>query len=138
MPFSSVDTIIYFNDNKILLTKRTIQPYSGYWHLPGSIILKKEKMVDVVKRSAREELGIQLSNIEFLGNYELFTKVRHYITHAYCAKYRMGTIKLDSHSNKFVIADIYALPKPIIPIQKRIIKDFTRKKNLLGKRNIII
>lgn len=95
-------------------------------------------MVDVVKRSAREELGIQLSNIEFLGNYELFTKVRHYITHAYCAKYRMGTIKLDSHSNKFVIADIYALPKPIIPIQKRIIKDFTRKKNLLGKRNIII
>lgn len=128
MPFSSVDTIIYFNDNKILLTKRTIQPYSGYWHLPGSIILKREKMVDVVRRSAKEELGVQLDNIEFVGNYELFTKLRHYITHAYCARYRSGNIKLDSHSSEFVIVDLDSLPEPIIPIQKRMIKDFVKKK----------
>jgi len=39
MPFPSVDIVI-LKDQKIILTKRTIPPYRGYWNLPGSVILK--------------------------------------------------------------------------------------------------
>lgn len=128
MPFSSVDIIVLFENNKILLTKRSIRPYKGYWHLPGSIILKRETMIEAAKRSAREELGIKLDNIEFVGNYELFTKTRHYITHAYSARYQSGKIELDSSSSEYVIAEIDNLPKPIIPIQKQMIRDFIKFK----------
>ena len=82
MPFPSVDIII-LKDQKIILTKRTIPPYRGYWNLPGSVILKNEKMVDTVKRSSKEELGIEVVNPTFIGNYETFTKFRHYITHLF-------------------------------------------------------
>ena len=62
IPFSSVDIII-FKDHKIILTRRDIPPYRGYWHLPGSVILKNEKMADTVKRNSREELGIEVVNL---------------------------------------------------------------------------
>ena len=42
-PFSCVD-IVLFQKNSFLLTKRTNPPYKDYWHLPGSIIRRNEKM----------------------------------------------------------------------------------------------
>lgn len=123
MPFSSVDIIIKYKNEGIILTKRAIRPYRGWWHLPGSVILKNEKMVDTVKRSACEELRIQLVNIQFLGNYELFTKRRHYITHTFVARYKSGEIKLDEQSSDISIVSPRQMPKNIIPIQKLMIQD---------------
>ena len=40
--FSCVDLLI-FDEKSILLTKRTIKPFKGYWHLPGTIIRRDEK-----------------------------------------------------------------------------------------------
>ncbi len=39
IPFPSVDVFI-LKDDKVILTKRSIPPYRGYWHLPGRIIKK--------------------------------------------------------------------------------------------------
>ncbi|MEM2160016.1 MAG: hypothetical protein QXN55_03575 [Candidatus Nitrosotenuis sp.] len=38
--FSCVDLII-LDGKSVLLTKRTRNPYKGYWHLPGSIVHKE-------------------------------------------------------------------------------------------------
>ena len=54
--FSCVDLLI-LDEKSILLTKRTIKPFKGYWHLPGTIIRRDEKRDNAVKRAAREELG---------------------------------------------------------------------------------
>jgi 8-oxo-dGTP pyrophosphatase MutT (NUDIX family) len=100
MPFSSVDIII-LKDQKIILTKRSIPPYRGYWNLPGSVILKNEKMVATVKRSSKEELGIEVVNPTFIGNYETFTKFPLYYT-SVCNKVqiwknKIGFPKLSRH-----------------------------------------
>jgi len=78
-PLSSVDIIVE-KDHKLLLTKRAIAPYRGYWHLPGSIILKNEPVLHALRRSVREELGISVSTPVFLGIYELLIgkKTLHY------------------------------------------------------------
>lgn len=123
VPFSSVDIIINYKNEGIILTKRAIRPYRGWWHLPGSVILKNERMVDAVKRSAREELGLELINIQFLGNYELFTKRRHYITHAFAAQYESGEIKLDKQSSDISILGPRQIPRNTIPIQKLMVQD---------------
>jgi ADP-ribose pyrophosphatase YjhB (NUDIX family) len=122
MPFSSVDIII-LKDQKIILTKRTIPPYRGYWNLPGSVILKNEKMVAAVKRSSKEELGIEVVNPTFIGNYETFTKFRHYITHLFATKHKSGKIKLDFQSSHIMLVDPYHIPNHTVPIQKLMIKD---------------
>jgi 8-oxo-dGTP diphosphatase len=128
MPFSSVDIII-FKDQKIILTKRTIPPYYGYWNLPGSVILKNEKMIAAVKRSSKEELGIEVVNPTFIGNYETFTKIRHYITHLFTTKYKSGKIKLDFQSSRVILVDPNHIPTHTVPIQKLMIKD-AMKNNL--------
>jgi 8-oxo-dGTP diphosphatase len=122
MPFSSVDILI-LKDQKIILTKRAISPYRGYWHLPGSVILKNERMADTVTRSSREELGIEVGNPIFIGNYETFTKYRHYITHLFIAKYYSGKIKLDFQSSAVITVHPSNIPNHTIPIQKLMIKD---------------
>lgn len=127
MPFSSVDMIIRYGDQGIILTKRSIRPYNGWWHLPGSVILKNEKMADTIKRSAKEELGIEVADPMFIGNYELFTKSRHYITHTFAVEYKAGKIKLDSQSSDIMIIDPRNIPNHTIPIQKLMINDALRK-----------
>src|SRR6266568_3106884 len=127
MPFPSVDIVI-LKDHKIILTKLTISPYCHYWNLPGSVILKNEKMVDTVKRSSKEELGIEVLNPTFIGNYETFTKFRHYITHLFATKYKSGKIKLDFQSSRFVLADPRRIPNHTVPIQKLMIKDVLENK----------
>jgi 8-oxo-dGTP diphosphatase len=122
MPFSSVDIII-LKDQKIILTKRTIPPYRGYWNLPGSVILKNEKMVAAVKRSSKEELGIQVVNPTFIGNYETFAKFRHYITHLFVTKHKSGKIKLDFQSSRFILVDPNRIPNHTVPVQKFMIQD---------------
>jgi ADP-ribose pyrophosphatase YjhB (NUDIX family) len=128
MPFPSVDIVI-LKDQKIILTKRTIPPYRGYWNLPGSVILKNEKMVDTVKRSSKEELGIEVVKPTFIGNYETFTKFRHYITHLFATKHKSGKIKLDFQSSRVILVDPNRIPNHTVPIQKLMIKD-AMKNNL--------
>ena len=127
MPFPSVDIVI-LKDQKIILTKRTIPPYRGYWNLPGSVILKNEKMVDTVKRSSKEELGIEVVKPTFIGNYETFTKFRHYITHLFAAKHKSGKIKLDFQSSRVILVDPNRIPNHTVPIQKLMIKDALKNK----------
>jgi ADP-ribose pyrophosphatase YjhB (NUDIX family) len=122
MPFSSVDIVI-LKDQNIILTKRTIPPYRGYWNLPGSVILKNERMIDAVKRSCREELGIEVINPTFIGNYETFTKYRHYITHLFATKYKSGRIKLDFQSSHIALVDPNHIPDHTVPIQKSMVED---------------
>ena len=55
--FSCVD-ILLIKDGSVLLTKRTINPHKGSWHLPGSIIRKNETMKQTVRRTAKKELNI--------------------------------------------------------------------------------
>jgi len=131
MPFSSVDIII-LKDQKIILTKRSIPPYRGYWNLPGSVILKNEKMVATVKRSSKEELGIEVVNPTFIGNYETFTKFRHYITHLFATKYKSGKIKLDFQSSRSILIDPNRIPNHTVPIQKSMIKN-AFKNNLIDR-----
>lgn len=58
------------NSRVVLLTKRKKPPFAGYWHLPGSWVMKHEPLADCIKRVAREELGAEVENIELAGNFD--------------------------------------------------------------------
>ena len=44
--------------NKILLTKRNIEPFKGYWCLPGGHIDFGEDVITAVKREVKEETNL--------------------------------------------------------------------------------
>lgn len=59
VPRLTVELVIKDGD-KILLTKRSIEPCRGLWHLPGGTVYFGESLLDAVKRIAKKELSIDV------------------------------------------------------------------------------
>ncbi len=121
--FSCVDLVI-FDGKSVLLTKRTRDPYKGYWHLPGSMIHKTEKMTDTVKRSAKEELGLDVKIEKFIGVYESLDRFRHDVSNGFVVSIKGGQLKTDHQSSD--IGFFARLPSRIIPHHRMLIKDAMR------------
>ena len=117
--FSCVDLLIFHGDS-VLLTRRTRNPYKGYWHLPGSMVHKDETLHDAVRRSAKEEMHLDIKIKEFVGVYESLNKFRHDVSHGFVVSAR-GKIKTDFQSDGYGFFKI--LPKKTLPHHKKMIRD---------------
>ncbi len=108
----------------IILTKRAIIPWKGYWHLPGSTVLLNEKLEDTAKRVAREELGLEVSVEKMLGITESITKSRDYPNHGISVIFLVnpdkGNVKLDGQASELKL--FTNLPKKIIPSHRNFLK----------------
>lgn len=125
-PFSCID-IVLIENNKVLLTKRGIEPDKGKWHLPGSIIRKGESISKTVSKVGMNELGITLNSQKHVGVYEDIRQKRHTIIHCFIVKRAHGKIKLDKNATEF--AYFSRIPKKIPAYQIQEIRDARRIQN---------
>ena len=56
-------------DGRVLLAKRGIEPRLGYWDIPGGFLEEGEKALDGLRRELREETGLEVEPVEWLGAY---------------------------------------------------------------------
>jgi NAD+ diphosphatase len=68
-PNPAVIVIIINSDNKIYLCKRAYEPKKGKLSLPGGFIDFKESAEEAAKREIKEELGIDINNLQYLCSY---------------------------------------------------------------------
>ena len=55
-----------FNDNKLLMTKRSLnKSHPGEWEVPGGCSKSGETSIDTVIRELKEEIGISINNDDF-------------------------------------------------------------------------
>lgn len=59
--------IITLSKAGIYLTKRSIEPCKGQWHLPGGTVAFGESLFDAVNRIAKRELGIEVNKADHVG-----------------------------------------------------------------------
>ena len=52
---------VHVKDGKILLLKRNVEPFKGYWHLVGGHVETNESLIEAVKREFKEETGIEVT-----------------------------------------------------------------------------
>lgn len=56
--------VIFFNEaGKVLVVKPS---YKDYWSVPGGVIEKNESPRDAALREVREEIGLELENMQFV------------------------------------------------------------------------
>jgi ADP-ribose pyrophosphatase YjhB (NUDIX family) len=58
---------LFERDGKVLLARRKVQPRRGFWDIPGGFLEEGEDAIAGLKRELREETGIEVEPIEFVG-----------------------------------------------------------------------
>lgn len=69
VPRLCVDLIIR-DGERILFSLRDIDPGKGSWHFPGGTVLMGESLSDAVRRIAKEETGLVVTDPVLLGTME--------------------------------------------------------------------
>jgi len=123
VPLLTVDGIVFL-DGKVLLVKRSIKPYRGYWCLPGGHVRFGETVEEAVTREAKEETGLDVEIERMVGIYSEFKRDPrgHSITIAYILKPIGGEIKHDE-SEASDIRYFRKLPKKMGFDHRKIITD---------------
>jgi len=68
-PNPAVAVIFINNKNQIYLGRRSREPKKGFWDLPGGFIDFKESAEEAARREIKEELGIELVDINYFCSY---------------------------------------------------------------------
>jgi|ERR1700733_10086537 ADP-ribose pyrophosphatase YjhB (NUDIX family) len=70
VPRLCVEVVIATPERGVLLMERDIPPNVGAWHIPGGTVLFGERLVEALKRVARDELALEVSVGQLIGYIE--------------------------------------------------------------------
>lgn len=107
----------------LLLTFRDIKPMKGYWHFPGSTILLGESVEEAVRRTAKEEVGLEISIVKLLGILDCYQKDNpffHTVSLVHKVEIIKGKVKLNYQAKKFGF--FKKLPNKILPVHMAFLK----------------
>lgn len=121
-PAPTVSAIILKN-NKILITKRAIEPLKGRWDLPGGFLELNETLEKGLKREIREELGVEIKIGDFIGSFvDRYAGMEWIINLYYFAKISKGKLKPDDDVAEIKWFEINKIPKLAFKHQAEVIR----------------
>lgn len=124
-PLLAVDGLLV-KEGKILLVKRAIEPFKGYWTLPGGRIEYGEEAESSLRREMKEELGIEARIKKLVGVYSDPKRDprAHTISIAYLIESKSNKpIKLNFEAKEYKFFSLNNLPKKIGFDHRKIIFD---------------
>ena len=92
---------VYIKDGKILLFKRAVEPFKGYWHVAGGQVEENESLKYAVKREYKEETGLDVTVGDIIDCRFEVTFDRIKIIVAFKIVSAEGTIRLNSENEKY-------------------------------------
>jgi len=133
-PILAVDGII-LKDDKVLLTKREIYPFQGYWVLPGGHVEYGEKVEEAIKREMKEELGVSVKIKKLVGVYSEPKRDPRYhsVSVVFFLGKGKGKIRLSHEASEFKYFSLNNLPKKIGFDHRKILNDFKRNRRNLAR-----
>ena len=127
-PILTTDAIILNSKGEILLTKRNIPPYKGYWVLPGGHVDYGELVEEAAIREVKEETGLNVKIKKLCGVYSDPKRDPRYHTVGviFLVKVVSGKLKINNEVKEINFFPLNKLPKKIGADHRQIIKDFIK------------
>lgn len=129
-PYLAVDGVVFHKD-KVLLIKRSIEPFEGYWVLPGGHVEYGQKVEKALRREMKEELGIEVKIRKLIGVYSDPQRDPRYhmVSLAYLCQKVEGPIRLGREASRYKYFPLDKLPSKIGFDHRKIIDDFEQSLN---------
>jgi ADP-ribose pyrophosphatase YjhB (NUDIX family) len=64
-----VEAVCFDASGRVLLGRRAFAPGAGKWDLPGGFLHEHELPLDALRREVREETGLEIEPLDFLGHW---------------------------------------------------------------------
>src|SRR3989344_5158851 len=97
-------TAIILKDNKLLVLKRSEEPFEGKWDLPGGYVNKEESPEDAIRREVYEELKVEprITFIKTIPGYGIWKDKRFPIlSHFYLCDIGNQEIRLNGENSDY-------------------------------------
>jgi 8-oxo-dGTP diphosphatase len=109
--------VVIIKNGKTLLAKRKGKHGSGMWGSMGGHVEFGESPIEAVQREAREELGIEIGNIEFAMCMNMIREGKHYLDISFTAEIINGepTIQEPDRIESIGWYSLDELPNPLFP-----------------------
>jgi NAD+ diphosphatase len=65
----TITVILIDSDGRILLTKRAYEPFKDWWDFPGGFVEEDEPLEQAAQRELEEEIGITVTDFDYLGSF---------------------------------------------------------------------
>jgi len=133
-PEPTVGALIFNTLGKLFLMKS--HKWGGNYVIPGGHIELGESAVDALKREIKEETGLDIFDIEFIGIQEFifdpaFWKKRHFVFLDYACKTNSSEATLNSEGQEYGWFSLDELSKiPVEPYSLRALSNFKKMKQL--------
>lgn len=82
----AVGALIVDAGGRVLLTRRAGAPFAGWWDVPGGFLELGEHPEDGLRREMREELGVEIEIVRFLGHFMGEYEGEHVLNIVYVAR----------------------------------------------------
>ncbi len=103
-PRLTVDIVIKYPDDEIVLVRRANEPFKGHWAIPGGFVETGETVESAAVRETREETGLDVRLIELAGVYSDPDRDPrgHTVTIVYLAHPVGGILKADTDAAEVI------------------------------------
>lgn len=126
-PILVADGIILIR-GKILLVRRNIRPFFGFWVIPGGHVDYGETVEKALKREMKEELGVSVRIKKLFGVYSNPRRDPRYhtVSIVYLLEKTSTRIRLNEEASEFKFFSLEKLPKKIGFDHRKIINDLKK------------
>ncbi len=115
--------MILIENNKILLIRRSRQPFKDEWAIPGGRIEDNETVEECLKREMKEETGLDVASIRLTGIYsDPKRDPRLIIAAAFLVKRLGGKVRAGDDAGEAKWFSLNDLP-PLCSDHKKIVED---------------
>ncbi|MBI2354170.1 MAG: NUDIX hydrolase [Deltaproteobacteria bacterium] len=107
---TSVVAVIVDGDERVLLTRRSIQPFQDMWVMPGGKIDLGEPIMEALKREVHEEVGLEIEVEGLIDVFEHLTPGEDNY-HFVILYYRCRPLFCDITHNEAEVAEVAWVPR---------------------------
>lgn len=123
LPIPSVEAVVVNEKDELLVLRRKNHPAKDEWWFPGGRMRRGETFEEALNREVREETGLDVKIVKFLGAYSRVFPERHDVSIVFLCRCGRGNVVLNSEHSEYKFLDASEALINLHPELKNVIRD---------------